>query len=1116
LRLRTWGRLAAAGLCPLLLSGASAPSGPGGREDAYRANNLGVALLEQFDYPAAAEAFRRALALDPALGLARLNLAVALYNARDLEGARREAGLAASALPDRPHPHYILGLVAKAENRTDDAIAGFRRVVEMDPSDVGGNVNLGQMYMQLRRYPEAINTFRAAAAAEPYSQTAVYNLGIALTRAGLRAEGETVMERFKELRDSGYRTVLGQNYLEQGRYAEALSSTGAEAELVSRDTPAVTFADASSEALPAELRAGGGAGPVSLADLDGDGALDLLVAGGSGLRIHRNEKGRFTAAGPGAVGAGAYVAVVAGDYDNDGRPDLLALGTNGLALFHNEGGLRFKDVTAAAALGAAAAGTRAIGFSDFDHDGDLDVVAGRLWRNNGDGTFADVTAAAGLADAGAAVAIVPTDFDNRRDVDLLVAGAGAPVRLYRNLRDGTFRDVAGDVGLKAVSSAVAAGDVNKDEFTDFYLGAADGPGVVALSDGRGRFAASPAAAALAGARAAQFLDYDADGLLDLLVLTGGGPRLLRNTGGAWTDVTPAALDANRSVQGAALAGGDLDGDGDTDVVVTLASGGLRLWRNEGGNRNASVRVRLAAQVSNRSAVGAKVEARAGSLRQKIETYAVSPAPAPADVVFGLGRRASADAVRVLWPAGILQTETAVAAADGRPATGAAAPLVGATTITELDRKPSSCPYLYAWDGARFAFVTDFMGGGEMGYRHASGAFNHPDPDEYVRLTAEQLRPRDGRLELRVTNELEEVLFLDHFRLLAVDHPAKVEVHPYEGLVGARGGRPFRLFAAADARPPARAWDDHGHDVRARIERLDRTYPDDFRKLPLRGYAEEHGLMLDLGPGADDALLLLTGWTDYAFSSDNVAAQQAGLALQPPSLQVKDAGGRWQTVIEEVGIPVGRPQTLVADLRGLWRGQSREVRIVTNMRVYWDRIQVAAAAPAAGFTTTTMEPGAAELRWRGFSAELTPDGREPFAYSYERVAAHSPWKVFPGRYTRLGDVLPLLLATDDMFVVSRPGDEIAVSFDASALPPLPAGWTRTWLFYSDGYSKEMDLNSASPDAVEPLPFHAMSRYPYGAPEAYPLTPERRAYLERYNTRVVARPVPPLDVRAAQGR
>lgn len=114
----------------------------------------------------------------------------------------------------------------------------------------------------------------------------------------------------------------------------------------------------------------------------------------------------------------------------------------------------------------------------------------------------------------------------------------------------------------------------------------------------------------------------------------------------------------------------------------------------------------------------------------------------------------------------------------------------------------------------------------------------------------------------------------------------------------------------------------------------------------------------------------------------------------------------------------------------------------------------------------------------------------------------------GHYTREGDVRELLLKSDDMFVVSRPGDEISLSFDAKTLPPLPAGWTRTFLLYADGFSKEMDINSASPDQLAPLPFHGMSRYPYPATEHYPLTDERRRYLEKYNTRVVTSAVPSI--------
>jgi hypothetical protein len=97
----------------------------------------------------------------------------------------------------------------------------------------------------------------------------------------------------------------------------------------------------------------------------------------------------------------------------------------------------------------------------------------------------------------------------------------------------------------------------------------------------------------------------------------------------------------------------------------------------------------------------------------------------------------------------------------------------------------------------------------------------------------------------------------------------------------------------------------------------------------------------------------------------------------------------------------------------------------------------------------------------------------------------------------------------MFVIAKPGDEISLAFDAHQLAPLRSGWTRTFILYSDGYSKEMDINSASPDQVGPLPFHGMSKYPYSTAEAYPMTPARRAYIERYNTRLVTNNVASID-------
>jgi len=1074
------------------------------REDAYRANNIGVALLEQFKYKEAADSFKRALQLDPALTLARINLGIALFNLPDLPAAQKELQAASALVPNAPQPHYVLGLLAKTQNKPDEAIASFQKVLRIDPNDVGANVNLGQLYAQQRKYQEAIAVLRTALAAEPYNATALYNLGTALIRAGQREEGQKVIAQFSELRQRGSGTTLGASYLEQGRYAEAITSTGAEPELVDKRTPEVVFADVTASVLPSGDWTGTAeqnTGAVLLFDYDLDGDLDLLEVAGGKQRLLRNDNGKFTdvtdksgALAKSSTSAG--VGAVAGDYDNDTRPDIFILRQGTGTLYHNNGNGTFLDVTSAAKIPTLSQAARSVAFVDVDHDGDLDIViAGDgylLLRNNGDGTFSDQTAAAKLSDKVSARAIVPTDFDNRRDIDLLVAST-EKISLWRNMRDGTFRDVAGEVGLTSAemkgAATVAVGDVNKDGFTDFYFASPGAGGYFALSDGKEHFQLTKGPG---DSDASQFIDYDNDGLLDLVSVVPNGLRILRNTGDGWTDVSSkATAGITASSRSRVLASGDIDNDGDTDIIFGVPGGGLKVARNDGGNTNRSIRVSLAGKVSNRSGVGAKIEIRAGSLAQKLETYSASPAPAPADIVFGLGKRTTVDAVRVLWPAGIVQAETAIANTKS-------------VTLTELDRKPSSCPYLYVWNGERFEFVTDFMGGGEMGHLNAPGTYNFPDEDEYVRIRGDLLRERNGRYELRVTNELEEALFVDRLQLIAVAHPQDVEVYPNEGLTDPP--QPFKLFTTRNAQPPLAAVDEHGHDVLSRITRLDRVYPDDFNLQPIRGFADEHELTLKLDPKlSGPALLLMTGWTDYAWSSDNLAASQSGKSLRLPALQVKDKQGRWQTVVENVGIPVGRPQTVVVDLTGKFLSTDREVRIVTNMRIYWDQILVDNSGVSFPLKLVRLDPVVADLRWRGFSLEHSPDGRQPLSYDYTRVSFMSPWKVMTGRYTREGDVRELLRETDDMFVISRPGDELSLSFAADQLPPLPKGWTRTFLLYADGFSKEMDINSASPDQVGPLPFHGMSKYPYVWPEHYPLTEKRRRYLETYNTRIVTSPL-----------
>jgi Tfp pilus assembly protein PilF len=1085
-------------------------------ERAYRANNRGVALLEQFNYDGATAAFREALKVSPDMGIAQLNLGIALfYGGKNAEAAGAARG-AVARLPGSPTSHYVAGLIAKADNRLDDASAGFERVLQLDPGDAGTKIQLGQIRTQERRYVDAIPLFQAALTAEPYNVTAAYSLALALTRAGRPDEAREAMQRFETLRSSAYGITYAQVYLSQGRYAEALTSTGNERPLVSPAIPAARFKDVSGDILPAGASippASQTSGGITLFDADGDGNLDILDVGTAGARLFRRDGRAFTdVSGPAGLdrirldgGAGG----IAGDYDNDMRADLLLFGEGGYTLLHQDAQGRFEDVTAAVSLPRPSSAPASVTFADIDHDGDLDIVSAgtavQMLRNNGNGTFTDITTAAGVSAplAGRAIAIAPTDYDNRRDIDLLIATAAHGPLLYRNMRDGTFRDASVEAVLPQPEGFVslAIGDANKDGYPDVFLGRR-GPGVLALSDGRGRFRTVTIPGEDGASVAAQFVDYDNDGLLDLFTLSDRRARVFRNIGGdSWSETSPAAGLAVMTPAGGtfhSMAIGDLDGDADDDVVIRESNGRVRAWRNDGNAPNASLRVRLTGRVSNRSGLGAKLDLRAGSLRQTLETSSSSPAVAPADLIFGLGFRTSADAVRVLWPSGILQAETPDAAAQNRTS-----PLA----ITELDRKPSSCPFLFTWNGTRFDFVTDFMGGGEMGDWIAPSVWNRPDPDEYVRIRGDQLKVRDGRYELRITNELEEALFVDRLQLLAVDHRADREVYPNEGLRQTR--QPFRLMSTRDARPPLGAVDEHGHDVLARIASLDRRYADDFQVQRIRGYAEPHSLTLDLGAVAGNAVLLMTGWTDYAFSNDNVAASQSRIEMAPPALQVKDASGEWRTAIGDVGFPVGRPQTIAVDLAGRFLSSSREIRIVTNMRVYWDQILVAATDRRAAPRLSRLDPVVAHLGWRGFSEETTPDGRDPVGYDYARVSGRTPWKSLVGRYTREGDVRALLRSIDDMFVISRPGDEIALSFDARSLPAVPAGWTRTFLLHADGYSKEMNPRSASPDTVGPLPFRAMTKYPYGPDEHYPDTAPYRDYLARYNTRVVSRSVPSIE-------
>ena len=259
------------------------------------------------------------------------------------------------------------------------------------------------------------------------------------------------------------------------------------------------------------------------------------------------------------------------------------------------------------------------------------------------------------------------------------------------------------------------------------------------------------------------------------------------------------------------------------------------------------------------------------------------------------------------------------------------------------------------------------------------------------------------------------------------------------------------------------------------------------------------------------MLFLNGWVDWADASTFAGAGQSERnQMIAPYLEVRDAEGAWVKVIADMGLPAGRPRTIAVDLKGKFLSASREVRITTNLCLYWDELFAATGTRTPQARQTELALDGANLRFRGFShLEVHPERKQPEMYDYARVYPTSMWNPAPGYYTRYGDTAELLRTIDDRFVIMGSGDEVILRFSGPDLPAVAPGWKRDFLLLVDGWAKESEANTAFGNSVEPLPYHGMTGYPYGPGERYPDSPAHRRYQREYNTRPALRLIRPLS-------
>ncbi len=851
---------------------------------------------------------------------------------------------------------------------------------------------------------------------------------------------------------------------------------------------------------------------LSVADIDNDGDMDVFYSSGDLHYLFQNEFGRYdniiqdsNIKIKGNVQNSKFA-----DYDNDGHLDLLVLKDKGIQLFNNVAEGKFKDVTATAFKSHKEIIASTCLFIDADHDGDLDLFLGGksdlMLRNNGDGTFSNETAKMGFGqNISRSRDVGLGDFDDDGDIDLFVSREDGNNVLFSNLRQGMFRNVTAKAGIHPMlnSGSVAIGDYNNDGYLDIFVTTLDGSDYRLYKNrNNGSFEEDKSSSQSFGilksikVNDVTFLDFDNDGYQDIFVV-GEEPEegkrgvfLFHNNGkGNFSDISKLLPQKLLEAEKVALA--DYNGDGDLDMYIAGIDGKLRLLRNDGGNGNHYLKMKLVglktgSSKNNHFGIGAKVEVRAGDLYQM--QVVTSP-----DIFFGMGNRTKADVVRILWSNGVPQNIFSPGSDED---------------LIEAQELKGSCPFLYTWNGEKYVFVKDMMWrsalGMPLGIMGGKTAFAFADAsEEYIKVPGELLHEKKGRYNIQITEELWETIYNDKIELIAVDHPEETDIYVDEKFA-APPYPELKVYKVKNHQLPTSVTDGKGNNLLEFISKKDHQYISNFRHEKYQGITEMKDLILDLGniQNPKNLQLFLNGWIFPTDASINVALSQTeSIKIKHPSIEVINTNGEWEEVISSIGFPSGKNKTLIVDLSDKFLSVKRKVRIRTNMEIYWDYIFFS-KDEAVEIKMTKMSPVTADHHYRGFSKQFRKGGRYgPHWFDYGEVSTGKKWRDLTGTYTRYGDVSELLQEADDMYIIANAGDETTISFDATQLPKLERGWKRDFLIYSVGWVKDGDLNTAKGQTVLPLPFHGMSQYPYKKNEHYPTSKKHKDYKKKYNNRKV---------------
>jgi len=1033
--------------------------------------NWGILALRQRNYPAAAERLGHAHTLAPQNGQVAYLLGL-LESERGNSAAAIVDWRQAVAL-DSHNLRALYQLAEEIERQGDaDSDARFEKLMQqilaLDPTNLAAELELSRIAAKRGDTPTLKSAVDAIASqSKPWPPEVTEQLA-QLQNAARGPEPRSAATRSIFLRNvlmrvPGFRDDLAELKPAPGEGAQPMPHLLRVIEPLSRPAPA----DA---ALRFDLEANKAAEHWSWSGallLNGNDPPVLAEANASQVHLATGA----TLAFPGGKIADPLEpeSVLPIDFNFDFKTDIVLAGGEGLRFYRQETPATFTDVTAAtklspAVLHASYTGAWAL---DVEADGDLDILLGTaagdptLLRNDGDGTFSvehPFKAISGVRQ----LSWVDLNGDGNPDAAIL-DGAGR-LHIFLNRRSGSFEQAEVPANLGQVKAITAA------DFSD-----SDTLALLAVtSDGRIVRLSTPDEAqhwtsidvlripVLSGDLRLYAEDLDNNGAVDLVLAPVSGtpsqPRIWLQSDHKTFDLLQAAP---ALAQVFAIA--DLKQDGHLALVGLTSDGTAATAASHGAKDYHWQTIRPRAKQAtgdqrvNSFGIGGEIEIRAGLLVQK------QPIRSPA-LHFGLGAQKQTDVARILWPNGSVRAEFSLKSDQ--------------QVVTE-QRLKGSCPFLFAWNGRRMQFVKDSVPwGSAIGLRiNALGAAKIAATEEWYKIGGDQLKPRDGFYDLRITGELWETYYCDSMALMTVDHPAGTQIFTDERY----DVPPVKLAvtSVAEPQPVGRAVDDNGHDVTSVVSALDGVYLDNFGRGQYQGVTRDHYVEITLpasAPTQGPLWLIAKGWLHPSDSSINVAISQ-GSAEKPRwlSLEVAGVNGIWRVARPNLGFPAGRNKICLIDLTGVFRpGEPRRLRLRTNLEVYWDQIQWAQGLPQAPIHLQRLAPAFADLHYRGFSVIEQANASSPEIPEYDQLAGTSQrWRDLEGFYTRFGDVRELLAGADDRYVIMNAGDELALRFAAPA--PPPPGWTRDFVIAGDGWIKDGDYNSAYSQTVLPYPYHARRDY-----------------------------------------